>query len=313
MILSVLMTRKMDYFGAAARVCRMAGLAFSCVSLSAYAELKPIADEELSQYSGQAAIAFDVSEIGTTSYTRATLGLEADIQMNIDTLEAGTIARAGETLPSDISINNLGFGSISTDAAQVQLDAQTYAVNEIVPFELNDPYFEIAQNDSDELIGFRIGFGEARGQMTGDFNSFSGNVGMEITDFFGDDYQSTMLDIDGNADNSRTQYFGVSNTEAGGVTNCNTGFYCYDLGDYKTLDVGQRNKTTGQVDYTEDFFISFQKEATEWATSSGSVAADLGAFFNIPTSMSIDMNTGTNANGNARVRTEYIDRGNGLF
>lgn len=286
--------------------------ALLCASYAA-AELRPIADEELSQYSGQAAIAFDINELGTTSYTRATLGLEADVQMNIDTLEAGNYVKAGETLAADIDITNLGLGSISTNAAEVQLDGQTYAVNDIIPFELNDPYFELAQNDADELLGFRIGFGEARGQLSGDFNSFSGNVEMEITDFFGDDYQSTMLDVSGNADNSRTQYFGVSKSEAGGVTNCSTGFYCYNLSDYKTLDVGERNKTTGAVDYTEDFFISFQKDSVDWTTSDGVVNAAMGVFMNIPTSMNIDMNTGTNASGTGRVRTEYIDRGNGRF
>ena len=278
-----------------------------------HAELKPIEDDELGQYSGQAAIAFDVSNIGTTSYTRVTLGMEADVQMNVSTLEAGRYVKSGETLAADLEIQNLGFGSISKDAAQVQLDGQTYAVNDIVPFELNDPYFEIAQSNTEELIGFRLGFGEARGQLSGDFNSISGNVGVEITDFFGDDYQSSMLDISGNVDNSRTQYFGVSSAQSGGATDCSTGFYCYNLQDYKTLDVGQRNKTTGQVDYTNDFFISFQKEATDWSTSAGSVNAGLGVFINIPTSMHIDMNTGINASGTERVRTEYINRGNGLF
>ena len=253
------MAQKMEKFLAVSQSSMSVMLVALLFCASASAELKPIADEELSQYSGQAAIAFDVNDIGTSSYTRVTLGMEADLQMNIDTLEAGNIARAGETLPADLNITNLGFGSISTDDTQIQLDGQTYAVNEIVPFELNDPYFEIAQNDSDELTGFRIGFGQARGQLSGDFNSISGNVEMEITDFFGDDYQSTLLDANGDDDDSRTQYFGVSKSDSGGVTNCNSGFYCYNLSDFKTLDVGERNKTTGAVDYTEDFFHFFSE------------------------------------------------------
>lgn len=281
--------------------------------VSANAELKPIADEDLSQYSGQGAVAFDINQIGTASYTRVTLGMEADLQVNIDTLEAGRFVKAGETLAADVAITNLGFGSISTDASKVQLDGQTYAVNDIVPFELNDPFFEVAQNSLDELTGIRLGFGEARGQLTGDFNSISGNVGVDITDFFGDDFRSSMLDINGNVDNSRAQFFGVSKAQSSGVTNCSSGFYCYNLADFKTLDVGQRNLATGQVDYTSDFFISFQKEATDWSTSDGVVTAGLGAFINIPTSLHIDMNTGVNASGTSRVRTEYIDRGNGLF
>tara|TARA_R110001592_G_scaffold199185_3_gene447629 strand:- start:4820 stop:5719 length:900 start_codon:yes stop_codon:yes gene_type:complete len=277
------------------------------------AEMRPIDDEELSEYVGQAAVAFDVDQIGTSSYTRVTLGMEADLQMNINNVELGNYAKAGETLAADFAATNLAFGSISTNSAQVQLDGQTYAANDIVPFELNDPFFEIAQNASEELIGFRLGFGEARGQLSGDFTSMSGNIGADITDFFGDDYRASLLDVNGNADNSRAQYFGVDGAEVGGATNCSSGFYCYNLADYKTLDVGQRNTTTNQIDYTNDFFISFQKESTEWSTSEGLVNAGMGVFINIPTSLQIDMNTGINAAGTDRVRVEYIDRGNDLF
>ncbi len=282
-------------------------------SADTFADLKPIADEELGQYSGQAAVAFDIDQLGTHSYTRVTLGMEAKMQMNIDNVELGKYSKTGETLDADFSATNLAFGSISTDASQVQLNGQTYAVNDIVPFEVNDPYFEIAKDASDELVGFRLGFGEARGQLSGDFTSVSGNVGATITDFFGDDYQASMLNLDGSADSSRAQYFGVSSAESGGATNCSSGFYCYDLADYKTLDVGQRNTTTGNVDYTNDFFISFQKEATDWSTSEGQMSTASGVFINIPTSLHIDMNTGTNTSGTERVKVEYIDRGVGLF
>lgn len=277
------------------------------------AEMRPIDDEELSEYVGQAAVAFDIDQIGTNSYTRVTLGLEADLQMNINNVELGNYSKSGETLAADFAATNLAFGSISTNASQVQLDGQTYAVNDIVPFELNDPFFEIAQNSSEELIGFRLGFGQARGQLSGDFTSMSGNIGADITDFFGDDYRSSLLDANGNADSSRAQYFGVAGSEVGGATNCSSGFYCYNLADYKTLDVGQRNTSTNQIDYTNDFFISFQKEATDWSTSEGVINAGMGVFINIPTSLHIDMNTGVNASGTDRVRVEYINRGNNLF
>lgn len=287
--------------------------AMAISSVDAFAELKPIADEELGQYSGQAAVAFDIEQLGNNSYTRVTLGMEAKMQMNIDNVELGNYARSGEALNADFSATNLAFGSISTDASKVQLDGQSYAVNDIVPFEVNDPYFEIAKDATDELVGFRLGFGEARGQLSGDFTSMSGNVGATITDFFGDDYQASMLDLNGVADNTRTNYFGISKADSGGATDCNSGFYCYDLADYKTLDVGKVNKTTGDVDYTKDFFISFQKESTDWSTSEGQMTTGSGVFINIPTSLHIDMNTGMNANGTERVKVEYIDRAVGLF
>ncbi|MFV1872540.1 MAG: hypothetical protein ACMZ64_04360 [Oleiphilus sp.] len=288
-------------------------LALTLTASISVAEMRPMEDEELSAHVGQAAVAFDIDQLGANSYTRVTLGMEADVQMNINNVELGNYNRAGETLAADFSATNLAFGSISTDASKTQLDGQNYAVNDIVPFELNDPYFEIAQNASEELIGFRLGFGEARGQLSGDFTSMSGNIGVDITDFFGDDYRATLLDAGGNADPTRSQYFGVDGAEVGGATNCSSGFYCYNLADYKTLDVGQRNTTTNQIDYTNDFFISFQKEATDWATSEGTINAGMGAYINIPTSLHIDMNTGRNASGTDRVRVEYINRGNDLF
>lgn len=283
---------------------------------SVSAELKPIADDELNQYSGQAAIAVDVNTFQTDSYTRITLGMEVNMQMNIETLELGQYDIVGEAAEADIDIRNLGFGSISTNDTTVQLNGQAYALNDIIPFEINDPYFEIAQDDATgELKGFRIGFSEARGQLSGDFNSISGNIGVDITDYFGDDYRASMLDANGNVDNSRARFFGVSNQETGGATSCavSGGFYCYDLAEYKSFDVGQRNATTGAVEHTRDFFMSFQKESTNWLTSDGVVNAGMGAFINIPTALHIDMNTGANANGTDRVRLEYIDRGNDLF
>lgn len=297
--------------------CKVAvGVVACSLVFSVSAEMKPIADDELNQYSGQAAIAVDVNTVGTDSYTKVTLGMEVDVQMNIDTFELGQYDIPGDSPLADVDIRNMGFGSISTNDTQVQLDGQTYALNEIVPFELNDPYFEIAQDDTTgELKGFRIGFGEARGQLSGDFNSISGNIGVDITDYFGDDYRSSMLDASGNVDTHRARFFGISSVESGGATTCAVGggFYCYDLAEYKSFDVGQRNRTTGNVDYTRDFFMSFQKEATNWTTSDGSVAAGMGAFINIPTALHIDMNTGMNTNGTERPRLEYIDRGNDLF
>lgn len=285
------------------------------MTAGARAELQAIPDEELSQYSGQAAVAFDVSEIAGTSYTRMTLGMEADVQMNIDTVELGAYAKNGESLAADIDISNIGLGSISKDSAAVQLDGRTYAVNEIIPFELNDPYFEVAQDEqTGDLIGFRLGFGEARGQLTGDFNSLSGNVGVDIKDAAGNEYRSTLLDVSGSADNSRSQFFGVDNTASGGQTDCSTGTLCYNLGDFKTFDIGQRDSATGDVDYTQDFFISFQKDALQWQGSDGvAIDAALGVFMNLPTATQIDMSSGLNALGTARTRTEYIDRGNDRF
>ena len=294
----------------------LSALLFVAFTSASYADLQPIDDEELSTYSGQAAVALDINQLGNNSYTRVTLGLEADFQMNVNSVELNNYAATGETLAADFSATNLAFGSISTDASQVQIDGQTYAVNDIVPFEVNDPYFEIAQDTTtNELTGFRLGFGEARGELSGDFTSMSGNIGATITDYFGDDYQASLLDANGNQDSKRAQYFGVAGNEVGGATNCNSGFYCYNLADYKSFNVGETNAATGDTDYTNDFFISFQKgNTTNWSTSDGgSITAAEGLFINLPTTLHIDMNTGTNTTGTERPRVEFIDRGVDLF
>lgn len=61
-------------------------------------------------------------------------------------------------------------------------------------------------------------------------------------------------------------------------------------------------------------FFSFQKEAVDWTSTDGTgdiISANPGVFLNIPTAMQLDIQT--LQNGIPRARTEYIDRGVGLF
>lgn len=294
-------------------------IAMSTFASIAKAELKPMGDVELSAHVGQAMIAFDTTEGATAadpSTTRVTMGLNTEFQVNIDDLEVGNYSTA-DTLTSDLNVSNLSYGSISTDAAQVQIDGNTYAVGEIVPFMANDPYFEMTENSAGELIGFRVGFNEARGQLSGDFKSLSGNVGMDVVDSAGTTHQASLLDANGLADNTRSTNIGIDATASGNTgAGCTVATYCYDVSQFETLDIGERNAVDGSTDITKDFFISIQKEDVSWSTSAGSITAGQGAFINLPTSMVIDAAT-INANGGVygtpRVRTEYIDRGVGLF
>lgn len=293
--------------------------AMSTFAAVAKAELKPLGDVELSTHVGQAMIAFDTTEgVAATdpSTTRVTMGLSTEFQVNIDDFEVGNYSTA-DTLTSDLNISNLSYGSISTDAAKIQIDGNTYAAGQIVPFIANDPYFEMTENAAGELVGFRVGFNEARGQLSGDFNSLSGNVGMDVVDTAGVTQKAQLLGANGLADSTRATHIGIDAASTGNTAaGCTVATYCYDMSQFKTLDIGEKNAVDGSTDMTKDFFISIQKEEVTWSTAAGSITAGQGAFINLPTSMTIDAAT-INANGGVygapRVRTEYIDRGAGLF
>ncbi|ROT99228.1 hypothetical protein EB809_11335 [Marinobacter sp. R17] len=267
------------------------------------AELKPISDSEMEQVTGQAMMAVDIDGTPEHRYTRVTMGLDAEIQTNIDTVALGDTGDG-----SDVLVSQLSLGHISTDATQVQLNGQTYAVNEIVPFEASNPYFELAEENGD-IVGFRMGFGQARGTLSGDFESFSGNLGIKLEDSSGNVSDAQLYDASGNATNTRASYIGLNDA----ATDCTAGVQCAPLTNLKTLDIGADNGD-GTVSPTEDFFISFQKAPVSWASNAtGGTAVDAaaGVYLNIPTSMQMDLTT--LQNGISRARTEYIDRGVGLF
>ncbi|PID44531.1 MAG: hypothetical protein CSB48_01745 [Proteobacteria bacterium] len=280
------------------------------MSSNALAELTPLADEEMSEMTGQAMIAFDAVEVaGGNTYTRATVGLTSEFQINTDSVVLGEYALAGATPSSDVDISRLSFGHISTDASKVQLDGNTYALDDIVPFETIDPYFEISQDSTGELTGFRVGFGRARGTMSGNIGSLSGNIGLKLDDG-GVISDAQLLTSAGVANSQRATHIGLESA----TTDCATLNKCAPLTNIKTLDVGTDNGN-GTVGYTRDLFFSFQNQATDWqvndGTGTGTVTANPGVYLNIPTSMTLDMTQLTS--GVNRVRTEYIDRGVGVF
>lgn len=282
-----------------------ATLVFSTLVLSTTvrAELQPISEEEMGRVRGQAMIAVDVDGTQTNRFTRVTLGMDAEIQTNIDNVVLGETSDG-----SDVQIAQLSLGHISTDAARVQLDGQTYALNEIVPFEGSNPYFELAEQDG-EVVGFRMGLNQARGTLSGDIASFSGNLGIDLEDGAGNVVAAQLFDTTGAATNSRATHIGLDDA----ATDCSVGVQCTALSNLKTLDIGTRNED-GSVGYAQELFISFQKEAVQWqsaAEGGAPIDAAAGVFFNVPTAMQLDIQT--LEQGIPRARTEYIDRGLGLF
>ncbi|MDX1754687.1 MAG: hypothetical protein R3175_01350 [Marinobacter sp.] len=266
------------------------------------AELQPISDRELGEVQGQAMIAVDQLVGAGQRFTRVTMGMDVEVQTNVNAVALGETASG-----SDLAVDQLSLGHISQDDTRVQLDGQTYAVDEIVPFEAANPYFELAEVDG-EVVGFRLGFGQARGTLSGDITSFSGNLGLRLDDGSGNVSAATLYDASTNATNYRATHIGLADA----ATDCAGGVQCVPLTNLKTLDVGVDNGD-GTVGYAEDFFLAFQEQAVDWQNLDGSqvINAAPGVHMNLPTSMTLDLQT--LQDGIPRARTEYIDRGLGVF
>ena len=167
------------------------------LSVSVSAELRPISDEALSDVTGQAFVSIDrqyhPGVNNQTSYTRVNLGMDIDIQTNVDVLEMGRYDREGEKPGSaDVYIEDFALGYINNQAyfrdnpeapRQRKADGSAYAENEIVPFNIKDPFFEFAYDEAtDEVTGFRLGFGDAMGILSGKIETLTGNVNIDIID-----------------------------------------------------------------------------------------------------------------------------------
>ncbi len=64
---------------------------------------------------------------------------------------------------ADIVLRNLSFGYVGENG-------------EIVPFVMEDPYFEFAFDDTGNMVGLRLGYGKASGVMGNTIDVISGNI-----------------------------------------------------------------------------------------------------------------------------------------
>lgn len=137
------------------------------------AAMKPMTDEELGIQTGQAFFQIDRDTSGSVDFTKFTFGMDIDISVNSDLVELGRYERTGEVAgSSDIRINDFALGSVNNDGT-------------LNPFHITDPFFELAFEDvsgKEELIGIRLGFGGARGALSGNIESLTGNVNVLIRD-----------------------------------------------------------------------------------------------------------------------------------
>ena len=82
------------------------------------AELRPISDQQMSEVTGQAFVSVDrqyhPDANDNTAYTRVNLGMDIDIQTNVDVLEMGRYERDGEQPAPRMSISRILPLAIST-------------------------------------------------------------------------------------------------------------------------------------------------------------------------------------------------------
>ncbi len=171
------------------------GLAASAGASVAQSELRPISDEAMSEVTGQAFISIDRNShpdpVENTVYTRVNLGMDIDIQTGVNTLELGRYDREGELSgSSDVLINDFALGYINNqayfdahpDAArQRKADGSAYGEGEIVPFTISNPFLEFAfDEDTNEVTGVRLGFGDAMGILSGNIQNLTGDVNVNI-------------------------------------------------------------------------------------------------------------------------------------
>ncbi|WP_397379906.1 DUF6160 family protein [Pseudomonas sp.] len=149
-------------------------LALICAGLftsTVQAKMVELADDELSEVTGQAFINLTTDSNAGINYTRVNFGLNVETQLNIKKLQLGqyndSVTRPGEALgSSDILINNFALGTVNAD-------------DTINPFQIANPFLELAYSGN-RVVGMRIGFGEAKGILSGDIQSLTGNLPIKI-------------------------------------------------------------------------------------------------------------------------------------
>ena len=284
-----------------------AALIMFCLGMApvAQAELQPISESAMGDVTGQAFMEVENITGATHEFTRMTLGMDVETRVNIDDARMGEIDGG-----SDFVASHIALGHISRDASAVQYDGNTYAVGEVVPFEAVQPYIELAETlDKTQLSGFRMGFRQARGSVSSLTSSFSGNIGLKLTDRAGIDHDATLFNAASGATDYRATHIGIND----GTADCSAGVNCAPLNHLQSIIVGADDGSNA-TGFTDDFFIGFQREGVEWKSPDGAnvISAGKGVFINLPTNMKVDMNTLVNQ-GVSRLQTHRTDMGTKLF
>ncbi|AOY87146.1 hypothetical protein BKP64_02535 [Marinobacter salinus] len=286
-----------------------AALAMFCLGMApvAQAELKPISDDTMGEVTGQAFMQVENIPGPDHQFTRMTLGIDLETRVNIDDARVGEINGG-----TDFAASHVALGHIAREGEGAQYNGQTYAAGEAVPFEAAKPYIELAE-DAQGLAGFRMGFEQARGSVSSHTTSFSGNIGLKLRDTSGTVHDATLFDASGQATNYRATQIGIADTTTDPAT-CGE---CVALEKAQSLIVGEAPATGSITEFTDDFFIGFQRDenGVQWQSPDGAnvIHAGKGVFINLPTSMTVDMSQLAGPNGLPRLRTHQADMGEKLF
>lgn len=278
------------------------------VASTTLAELVPVEDSELANFSGQAMIGIDDYQVvqddsSSVDFMRVTLGSTIETNTTIDNLELGTMDRAGYSAASDIDIDNLRLGHIDPNTG------------EYVPFVLKNPYMEFAfaedGNGVREAVGIRVGAGESSGSLTANINALTGNFEIML-DHDNDPgtapVAAQLLDSTGAATNIRATNIGVAG-------DCSSN--CISLNNLATVNIDDSASVS-------DMFLSYQNIDLKWASTLNDTSAidtnsliktTQGAFINLPTNLTTttDALVGIPGAGGNILPTRYTDAALGLF
>ena len=300
------------------------------------AAMQPMTDEELGIQTGQAFFQIDRDTSGSVDFTKFTFGMDIDISMNSDLVELGRYERAGETAgSSDIRINDFALGSVNNDGT-------------LNPFHITDPFFELAFEDvngKEELVGIRLGFGSALGKLSGNIESLTGNLQVDVRGrakpirdqasgfvrfllgFAGVGDNTMMESVDravllnpvtGEPDSVRAVGVGLAN---GNSLQCvDGGCWLNDVvkeltaSDCAILGISTcfRLNSFRTLDVGKDnnpatgMFLSFQTKSISWIDNGVGTPTVSGAFMNIPNG-GITVDFEDSFNGIERIRTKFLD------
>lgn len=263
---------------------------------AAWAELEPITDTVMGEVTGQAFMQVETIP-GTHSSTRMTLNMDVETHVNIDDVQVGQIDGG-----TDFSARHVALGHIARDDGD-QFNGVTYNAGDRVPFEARLPYLELAE-DEHGLVGFRMGFGQARGSVSSSTDSFSGDIGLQFKDGSGALHDAVLMDSNGVPTNKRATHIGVAPGD------CASGATCMAaLTKLRSVNVGEGNN-----DFTDGFFIGFQREAMDWQKldGTGAISVGEGVFINLPTNMKVNLENFVTS-GVERLQTHQVDMGTNLF
>lgn len=301
---------------------------------TALADLTPMSDSQLSDATGQAFLQIDRTSQGSTDFTKFTFGMDVDVSLNADLVELGNYERDGSQ-GSDIRINDFALGSVNSDGT-------------INPFNIKDPFFELAFEEvggREELVGIRLGFGEALGKLSGNIESLTGNIEVDVagtaapirdqanggqlfllflagvTDRTELQADAVLVDNNGNPNNVRASKIGVPNGSTldclddgncsgwtGGLLSLFQSNNCAVLGIATCFDLGNfRSLDIGQQNNpATGLFLSFQTKQVTWYDNGSGTTTPFGAFMNIPNG-GITVDFEQSLNGIERVRTKLLD------